>query len=242
MLIILSILVVILYGVGIGLTRNNASYLLSGYNTMSEQERANFDLDGYLIYHRRFFTILALSSLIIGLLTYFIEDTFTISVVAIFILLAMCYHLHKTREFNQNPRKWYDYLAIVIMIGSILLVGWLTAAGLKPDRLTVTDNRVYLEGFYNDEFGLDEIDSLTVVNTLPNFVFKLNGLGMGAIKKGYFRASNGEKALLFISKTDNPNYLFILKKNGERIYFNSSEVTPDMALQLINNARYNVLK
>ena len=36
--------------VAYGINEKNAKLLLAGYNTMSEQERKNFDLKSYLIY------------------------------------------------------------------------------------------------------------------------------------------------------------------------------------------------
>ena len=42
-------------GVAYGVNEKNAKLLLAGYNTMSEQERKNFDLKSYLIYFKKFF-------------------------------------------------------------------------------------------------------------------------------------------------------------------------------------------
>ena len=39
----------------LGLNKENAKYLLSGYNTMSKKERENFDIVNYLILFKKFF-------------------------------------------------------------------------------------------------------------------------------------------------------------------------------------------
>ena len=47
---------------------NNAKYLLSGYNTMSEEERMKFDIKSYIPFFRNFHIFLGISLLIISLI------------------------------------------------------------------------------------------------------------------------------------------------------------------------------
>lgn len=42
-------------------TAKNAKYMLSGYNTMSNEERKNVDLKGLISYFRNFFIFLGIS-------------------------------------------------------------------------------------------------------------------------------------------------------------------------------------
>ena len=42
-------------GVAFFINRDNAKYLLSGYNTMSRDQQKSFDLENYLIFFRKFF-------------------------------------------------------------------------------------------------------------------------------------------------------------------------------------------
>jgi len=46
---------IIFIAFALGLNKKNAKYLLSGYNTMSEKERENFDIENYLILFKFFF-------------------------------------------------------------------------------------------------------------------------------------------------------------------------------------------
>ena len=59
------ILDIIFMAIALGLNKENAKYLLSGYNTMSKKERENFDIANYLILFKKFFLILAASSTIV---------------------------------------------------------------------------------------------------------------------------------------------------------------------------------
>ena len=52
---------IIFIAVALGINKNNAKYLLSGYNTMSKKAKDDFDIDNYLILCKRFRLILAAS-------------------------------------------------------------------------------------------------------------------------------------------------------------------------------------
>ena len=56
---------IIFISIALGLNKENAKYLLSGYNAMSKKERENFDIVNYLTLLKKFFLILAGSSTIV---------------------------------------------------------------------------------------------------------------------------------------------------------------------------------
>lgn len=54
-MIIVSILLAFIFiGIGFLISEKNAKYLLSGYNTMSEEDKKNFNLTEYLKFFRKF--------------------------------------------------------------------------------------------------------------------------------------------------------------------------------------------
>jgi hypothetical protein len=59
MLIPATILSLIFASVGFLITKKNARYMLSGYNTMSEKQRLLVDIDAYLYFFKRFMMIAA---------------------------------------------------------------------------------------------------------------------------------------------------------------------------------------
>jgi hypothetical protein len=46
--------------IGFGINKDNAKYLLAGYNTMNQEEQDKFDIDEYLNFLKPFFKKLAL--------------------------------------------------------------------------------------------------------------------------------------------------------------------------------------
>jgi hypothetical protein len=217
---ILLCIALIFYWVGIGITKENAPYILSGYNTLSKEKKKNFDLDGYLLVHRKFFTLLAISSALLSTIIYFIDESYFI-VVVIYQLLAFIYFFWKTLKYDQNPRNWANYFAIGVVTISIMAVIWLTVQGFKNDEIAITKNKFTISGMYDKEIDLSSIDSIAIVKQLPHFPLKINGLGIGEIRKGYFKNLSGEKAFLSVTKSNLPYYLYIRTNNRELIYINS---------------------
>lgn len=61
--------------IGFIVTENNAKYVLSGYNTMNEEDRKKVDIKKYIPYFRNFHIFLGISYLVLGLtLTFFINE------------------------------------------------------------------------------------------------------------------------------------------------------------------------
>lgn len=61
--------------IGLALTENNAKYILSGYNTMSEEDRKKVDIKAYIPFFRKFHIFLGASLLLLGsALTYLISE------------------------------------------------------------------------------------------------------------------------------------------------------------------------
>ena len=66
---------------------NNADPLLSGYNTMTKDEKSNFDLSSYLIFFRKFMLNISLYSALI----YFISTIFLSSEVSVIAyVISLC--------------------------------------------------------------------------------------------------------------------------------------------------------
>ena len=75
MIVPILILSAIFIAIAFFVNENNAKYLLSGYNTMSEVERQNFDIKSYIPYFRNFHIFLGVTLVIISLiLLYFVNS------------------------------------------------------------------------------------------------------------------------------------------------------------------------
>jgi len=83
------------------LTKENAKYLLSGYNTMSEEERKKFDIEQYLILFKKFFKQLSYYAFLFFLLVQFLfTDKTALIAWSVLISLAPLYLVIRAKEFK----------------------------------------------------------------------------------------------------------------------------------------------
>tara|TARA_A100000164_G_scaffold212713_1_gene188489 strand:+ start:5846 stop:6166 length:321 start_codon:yes stop_codon:yes gene_type:complete len=90
-------------GVAFFINRDNAKYLLSGYNTMSRDQQKSFDLENYLIFFRKFFLNLALYTSLIFLMFYFAFGEVAASIAyVVSIILPTPYMVYASNKFKNK--------------------------------------------------------------------------------------------------------------------------------------------
>lgn len=124
MIIPILILSAVIIAIGLIVTVENAKYLLSGYNTMTDAERENIDIKSYIAYFRKFHLFLGIS-LFLGasVLLYFMDKDWSELFLGTYPILAYLYFIWKVRQFSKKvtiKQKLLTYLAMLIM--ALLLV------------------------------------------------------------------------------------------------------------------------
>jgi len=88
-------------GVAFVTNEDNAEQLLSGYNTMSKEEKESFDLKNYLIFFKKFFINLAIYSSLIYLTSYLIFEESTASMIYfVSVLIPLPYIIYMGNKFK----------------------------------------------------------------------------------------------------------------------------------------------
>ena len=92
---------ILYYLIGCFINEENSKYLLSGYNTMSNDERKKFDLENYLVFFKSFFKQQSIYSLFIFQICYFMfDDEKAIIFWSLYITVAIFYLVVKSQKFN----------------------------------------------------------------------------------------------------------------------------------------------
>ena len=93
---------ILYYAIGYFINEENSKYLLSGYNTMSDEERKKFDIENYLVFFKSFFKQQSLISFLIFQISYLIfkvEEPLIFW--SIYITIAIVYLVVKSQKFNK---------------------------------------------------------------------------------------------------------------------------------------------
>ncbi|ATA72838.1 hypothetical protein CGC49_05815 [Capnocytophaga sp. H4358] len=84
-------------------TEKNAEQTLSGYNTMSEEERKRVDIRTYIPFFKRFHLFLGISSFIGGtMILYFINEHWGVLFTVFYPLVIYPYFIWKGKKSDNN--------------------------------------------------------------------------------------------------------------------------------------------
>jgi len=209
--------------IGFIVTENNAKYLLSGYNTMSEEDRKNVDIKTYIPYFKKFHIFLGISFLILGTaFTYLIGENAGGIFLAVYPILAYIYFIAASSKYSNGLNTKWNKAGIIVLIGTLLFVTGLLGYGLKDSRLTFDSQHIVFKGSYGETLAPYEIQSVELVSQLPEITLKTNGFALGMIKKGYFKTKKGEVVKLILNSDSKP-LILLTKTNGKKIYYSAKD-------------------
>lgn len=221
MIYLIIIMSLIFVAIGYIVTVENARYLLSGYNTMKEEDRKKMDIISYIPYFKKFHVFLGISFLVIGsFLTYFFGETAGGIFLSIYPILAYIYFIWNGNKYSKGLNNNTNKIGIFILAGTLMFFVGLFAIVFKGNEIVFDNEKIKFEGTYGEEIKRSEIRTVELVMELPKIKFKTNGFSLGAIRKGIFNTSEGETIKLILN-TDAKPYVLFTKTNGRKIYFSA---------------------
>lgn len=221
MMIVVILLSLLFFFIGFIINQNNAKYLLSGYNTLSKEEQANFDLKSYLNLFKNFHIFLGISFLICGcLLKYFVSENATGIFLGIYPIVAYLFLIIRSNKYSIGQSKKTNRIGIFILFFTLFGIIFLLFLGFQEDCLIIEENQIVIEGFYGERIKIMDIDTVLLINIKPEIAYKSDGFALGEIQKGYFKTKNGEEIKLILNSSKTPMIL-IVKKSGHKIIYST---------------------
>ncbi|MDO4728266.1 MAG: DUF3784 domain-containing protein [Bacteroidota bacterium] len=207
------------------INKQNADSLLSGYSNMNEEEKANFDLEGYLLFFKKYFIFNGIFQMLIGLVVYYcIDQDSSIIAVVNWMLLSLVVFTFIGQRFHKVPnrkQKRMVWLGIIILVLTFVFFNidlWYT---YKDNEFVVKSNAIEITGKSGIGIQLSDIKSVNLVNSLPKLRGKRHGSALEHIYKGKFNTQNNDVVRLIINDVNKLPYLEIITIHGDKIYYNS---------------------
>lgn len=92
---------ILFIALALGLNKDNAKYLLSGYNTMSEKEK--YDIENYLILFKKFFLVLAGTSTVVFLILINLWNAkIAVMAYSIYLTVMLIWFAFKGNKFKKD--------------------------------------------------------------------------------------------------------------------------------------------
>ena len=239
MIYVLVAISLLFFAVGYILTENNAKYLLSGYNTMSEEDRKKVDISSFVIYYRKFHVFLSISLLIGGLITNSLISEVACGIfLGTYPILAYIYFIWNSRRFSSELNTSSNKVGIIVLAATLIFVLVLFGYGFKENQLLVNNDSIEFTGPYGEKIANEDIQSIELVNSLPKVNFKRNGFALGSMNKGYFKTDDGVIIKLLLNSDSYP-IILIGKKSGDKIYYSAKNFSNDQIFNDISTILWN---
>lgn len=211
MFILFPILGLILIILGLLIKYRKCYWLISGYNTATEEQKSKMDITklGKLTGNLCFIIALILfaSGIFIKLKW---NIPFMIDMGLIFVVVP--YAVIKAQKYDMNPSTGKSRIvAAITVLFSILTVGFvggLLFYGSAEAEVTVASEQIHIQGMYGTDIPVKNITGITLKDTLPEILTKTNGFDLGNILKGNFKLKDMGIGKLFVH-TDTPPYIYI---------------------------------
>ncbi len=230
--------------IAFALNKYNARYVLSGYNTLSEEERKQFDLKNYLRFFKRFFLTVGMAIMVgFFLLDQLVDTKIATAFTVLFPLIALFYFMISSSRFNHNPPEKKKSIALIIsfIIIGISIIGSTTllVGSILDNKITFEEKATSISGFYGEDIPYLNIIYLDTVNTLPAISYRANGIALGSsCLKGYFKTRDRNTVKLLINE-DKPPYIQLKTNNDQSIFFNASN--PEQTKSIYDKLRERVM-
>ncbi|MFY0601414.1 MAG: DUF3784 domain-containing protein [Cyclobacteriaceae bacterium] len=207
--------------IGLIITENNAKYLLSGYNMMSEEDREKVDIKSYIPRFKKFHFVLGVSFLFFGLsINYFIGENATGVFMGLYPIAAYIFWIWKNGKYTIGVSNQYKKVIIYFLIILLIFISGLFYVGFDEDRLIINEQGVQLEGIYGETLKPQQIKTIKLTSQLPKIKYKSNGFALGEIKKGYFITSEKTRVKFLLNSLNQP-YIQLTRTDGKEIYFSA---------------------
>ncbi|WP_052344285.1 DUF3784 domain-containing protein [Bacillus ndiopicus] len=209
-------------------------FLISGYNTMSKEQKGHVDTEGLSRFIARYMYVLAVLFLLLAVADWLSYEQLITPLIIIMIVSSVV-AIIKSQKYNHNivdengkmkkgagkQMKKHAIILAVTLVGVAIIMYF----SLQQTSVSATEQQLEIKGMYGDEYGWENIQQLELIEELPKISMRTNGSAIGGKLKGHFKLESGEKVKLFVDKNVPPFICFIA--NDQIVIFNlsSSEET-----------------
>ncbi|GAB2615823.1 DUF3784 domain-containing protein [Belliella aquatica] len=210
-----------LFLIGLGFLVKAFPNLIAGYNTMSEKQKEKVDIEGLSTFMRDGLIVIGLIVIIgYSALTSLGQHAFLDVFIPSVIVIGVLFLFFKAKRFDQNEgglvkSKLKGVFMIVVLVFVLVMIG----NALIPTGYEINNDRVKFTGDYGTEIKVSDIASISLIDKMPPIKARTNGLGMGPIRKGFFRIEDEGKCRLFLHSFQGP-FVKISTKDQETIFVN----------------------
>ena len=108
----------------------------------------------------------------------------------------------KESELNYNAGRPRTYRSVyIIAVFIVALIAYPIFFANYGNEIIVDDNKIEIKGDYSLDIPFDDIDTVLLIESLPNIKLRTNGISTNKVNIGKFKMADGNKCRLYINKS-----------------------------------------
>ena len=108
----------------------------------------------------------------------------------------------KESELNYNARRPRTYRSVfIIVIFIAALMAYPIFFANYGNEIIVDDNKIEIKGDYSMNIPLSDIDTVLLIESLPNIKLRTNGISTKKVNIGKFKMADGNKCRLYVNNS-----------------------------------------
>ncbi|HQD69837.1 MAG: DUF3784 domain-containing protein [Limnochordia bacterium] len=209
-------------------------FLISGYNTMPQDQKANVDIASVARLIGFWGYVNGGVCIVLGIMSAFgVDPTAGLIPALILFGVSTTYLLIRAQRYGFNTKsrrggrvrsgRIHQYGSIGATIVALIVVGLMMLYFIQHTKITIDDDGIVIHGLYGGTYSWETIASADLVEELPRLTRRTNGAAIGSRLRGHFRTAEGDSIKLFVDRNQ-PPFIHLIGDN-QIIYFNLK--TPD---------------
>lgn len=210
-------------------------WLISGYNTASQEEKQSIDIE-------KLGEFVGSCTMIIGILmggAYYLfsfkQNSFGIISICL-ILLLIGYMLVYSQQYYKDKRKARKnkVIALVLVICLYAFLGVVLIVSSKEVRICIENDKLFVSGVFGMNVPLKDITAVELKKDMPMIERKISGTNTFSQLKGKFQLKDGTLANIYVN--NNREYFLYVYTDNKSIILNieTLESTEELYNQIKN--------
>lgn len=191
------------FSMGFIITPSNAKYLLSGYNTMSSEDQEKFPIVEYLKAFKTFHIWFGIIYTLLSVIFHLLDSDLVGYHLGITPILAYGYFFWTSRKYNEglsSATKNNTTIGLIILSLTLVFVVGLFIWSDRESSWTYENTQLEIQGPYSISLNISDLDSISLLKSLPEITIRSHGISTGKVAKGKFKGPNKSRYHLLIDK------------------------------------------
>ncbi len=202
-------------------------FLISGYNTMSVEKKANVDIAAVAKVMGITFYFDGAMLMMISLLHYIGLEVsqlpFWIAIGISFVFMLIFVQRYDGNMFDEHHKLRKGALKKMFLPVSITFIAVVGVAILfvvlsRPIDVQINENDFKIGGMYGGTYNYDKVENIQYLTEIPEILVRTNGAAFGSHLRGYFKMEEYGAVTLFLNK-DYKEYIYF-EYGDKTILFN----------------------